>query len=110
MIVRTVEFIMVGEELSSNPEWLDISKNHAVTMAVHARQLRLWSKALRPFVHYLSPLGKKLRDQVNKTRSLVEPIVQKRRAERAACLAKGVDPPVYVDSIQWFEEAADGDW
>ncbi|OHF04576.1 P450 monooxygenase [Colletotrichum orchidophilum] len=54
--------------------------------------------------------GKNLRDQVDKTRSLVEPIVQKRRAERAACLTKGVKPPVYVDSIQWFEEAANGDW
>ncbi|OIW25674.1 P450 monooxygenase [Coniochaeta ligniaria NRRL 30616] len=110
LIVRTVEFIMVGEELSSNTEWLDISKKHALTMAVHARQLRLWSKPLRPVVHYLSPLGKNLRNQVDKARSLVEPIVQKRRTERAACLAKGVDPPVYVDSIQWFEEAANGNW
>ncbi|KAK1658041.1 P450 monooxygenase [Colletotrichum godetiae] len=110
LIVNTVEFIMVGEELSTNPEWLDISKKHALTMAVHARQLRLWSKLLRPFVHYLSPLGKNLRDQADKTRSLVEPIVRKRRAERATCLAKGVKPPVYVDSIQWFEEAANGDW
>lgn len=101
---------MVREELSRNTEWLEISKKHALTMAVHARQLRLWSKLLRPFIHNLSPLGKNLRGQVDETRSLVEPIVQKRRAEREVCLTKGVKPPVYVDSIQWFEETANGDW
>lgn len=110
MIVQTVEFVTVGPELSSNKEWLDIAKKHAITLAVHGRQLRLWSKPLRRIVHYLTPLGKDLRGQVNRTRSLVEPIIQKRRAERAACLARGVKPPVYVDSIQWFEETADGNW
>lgn len=110
LIVQTVEFITVGPELSSNKEWLDIAKNHAVTLAVHGRQLRLWSKPLRPIVHYLTPLGRDLRRQVDRARNLVEPVIQKCRAERAECLAKGIQAPVYVDSIQWFEETADENW
>lgn len=42
---------MVGEELCHNPEWIQISKSHALTMAVQAHELRLWPIALRPIVH-----------------------------------------------------------
>lgn len=110
LVVRTVAFILVGDELCRNEEWLDLCKNHALTMAVQARELRLWPVILRPIVHWLKPGGQKLRHQVRRTRALVEPVIERRRAEKAACIAKGIDPPVYIDTIQWFEEVAQGEW
>lgn len=108
LVTKTVAFIMVGEELCHNPEWIEISKSHALTMAVQARELRLWPAALRPMVHWLK--GAKLREQVRRTRSMVEPVVAKRRAEAAACQQQGIDPPEHVDALQWFEEAAKDEW
>lgn len=99
---------MVGEELCHNPEWIQISKSHALTMAVQARELRLWPVALRPLVHWFK--GASLREQVRRTRAMVEPVMAKRRAEAAACRARGVAPPEHVDAMQWFEEGARGQW
>nr|Q3S2T8.1 RecName: Full=Dihydromonacolin L monooxygenase mokC; AltName: Full=Cytochrome P450 monooxygenase mokC; AltName: Full=Dihydromonacolin L hydroxylase; AltName: Full=Monacolin K biosynthesis protein C; AltName: Full=Monacolin L hydroxylase [Monascus pilosus]ABA02241.1 P450 monooxygenase [Monascus pilosus] len=110
LVTRTVTFIMVGDKLAHNEEWLDIAKHHAVTMAIQARQLRLWPVILRPIVHWLEPQGAKLRAQVRRARQLLEPIIQERRAEKAKCLAQGIEPPRYVDSIQWFEDTAKGQW
>lgn len=109
-ITRTVTFIMVGENLAHNEEWLSIAKNHAVTMAVQARQLRLWPAVLRPLVHWLEPKGVELRAQVRRVRELLEPVIEARRREKAACVTKGLEPPRYHDSLQWFEDTAKNQW
>lgn len=108
LVTRTVAFVVVGEDLCHNAEWIEIARQHALTMAVQARELRLWPVALRRTVHWLK--GAKLRDQVRRTRAMVEPVVKRRRAEAAECLSKGIDPPVYIDALQWFEDAAQGEW
>lgn len=101
---------MVGDKICHNEEWLDIAKNHAVSVAVQARQLRVWPMLLRPLAHWFQPQGRKLRDQVRRARKIIDPEIQRRRAEKAACVAKGVQPPQYVDTMQWFEDTADGRW
>ncbi|KAE8380925.1 cytochrome P450 [Aspergillus bertholletiae] len=85
VVTRTATLIMVGDK-----EWLDIAKYHSVTLSMQARQLRLWPIILRPI--------------------LLEPIIQERRAEQTKSLAQGIEPPRYVDSIQWLEDPAKGQW
>jgi cytochrome P450 len=107
-VSRTASHTFLGEKLYRNKEWQAVTKEHAITVAVAARELRYWPAPLRPLIHRFGHKGRQLRSQVQRTRALIEPVLEERRAEQAMCAAQGIDPPEYNDTLQWFEDAAAG--
>lgn len=69
-----------------------------------AKELGLWPKPLRRYVHWFMPSVQKLRDEIAEARSLLMPLVEKRRALRAAAVLASHPEPRFNDAIDWFEE------
>ncbi|KAF7180591.1 hypothetical protein CNMCM7691_009882 [Aspergillus felis] len=72
------------------------------------RELRVYPSLLRPLVGWFLPACELLRGEIAKARTLIEPIIIARRAERERCIAEDLEPPIYLDTIAWAEECARG--
>ncbi|KAL4875201.1 cytochrome P450 [Aspergillus karnatakaensis] len=108
MISQQSAHIFLGPNFSRNPDWLKLSRSITLHAFGAVRELRVYPSVLRPLVGHFLPACKSLRSEIAKARMLIEPLVEGRRAERAQCAAKGVEPPVYLDTVAWAEECARG--
>ncbi|KAK7729360.1 hypothetical protein SLS63_006233 [Diaporthe eres] len=45
-----------------------------------------------------------VREKLNAARQAIEPQIKQRQARKAEAVARGEKPPVYNDSIEWFEQ------
>lgn len=75
-------------------------------MAAHA--LRLWPKFLRWFASWFLPSCQKLRAEVKETREIITPVIEQRRAKRAALIKAGKPLGKTFDAIEWIEECSKG--
>ncbi|KAL4956092.1 cytochrome P450 [Aspergillus filifer] len=104
LVARLSSVIFLGdEEVSQDPAWLKITKEYTVDSFIAFHQLRPYPAFLRSFVAKFLPQARKVLGQLREAESIIEPIIERRRAEKAA------NPEAYKDrndSIEWLEQVA----
>lgn len=71
--------------------------------------LRLWPRPIRHIIARFLPCCKTLRSQIKKAREIILPVLEQKRARKAALLehGKSVEIDRYsADCIEWLEESA----
>lgn len=93
----------MGEELCRNDDWIKASSEYTTAAFGHGDKLGAWPRSLRPLVHWFMPEAKEVREKLNAARRAIKPLIEQRQARKDE--AVGVErPPVYNDSLEWFEE------
>lgn len=106
MVARLSSVIFVGETISRDEEWIDVSVNYAIDAFVAMRDLREWPSILRPVVHRFLPSTRKLRKHLEMARSIISREINRRALVRAGKLPED-DPPRNPDALDWYRETAD---
>lgn len=101
IISRFTARTMLGEDMAHNPNYVDITTQHAGIAFPAAMQLRRWPHSLRPIVRYFSPQCQKLRRQVQRARQLITKDMERRERMVKACIATGQKVPKTHDSVAW---------
>ncbi|POS71913.1 cytochrome P450 [Diaporthe helianthi] len=96
--------IFMGDELCRNEDWLNESALYTASAFYGVEALRRWPSILRPLVAPFLAECKEARARIARCREILEPFVTARHAAKAKALAKGEKPPVYNDSLEWFEK------
>jgi cytochrome P450 len=95
-VIRLSSLIFLGAEASRNPDWRRVTVRYAINLMLAGESLRLWPRFLQPLVHWFLPSCRKLRAQVREARNIIQPIVDKKRAEPSN------------DLVGWMDEIARG--
>ncbi|KAJ5425431.1 fumitremorgin C monooxygenase [Penicillium sp. CMV-2018d] len=92
--------IFAGDSLCRNPQWQDITITYTINLYIAAHALALWPRFLRPLVNWFLPSCRILRKQIKDARSMINPIIMKRRAasEQGQMLMSA------SDAVGWLEE------
>lgn len=98
--------VFLGKEFCRDPTWLKINTDITILAFRAVQELRVYPNLLRPVVGWFLPACRVLRSEVRKARKIIEPIVQKRRDYKAACLREQTNPEQFLDTIEWAEECA----
>ncbi|EGO56842.1 hypothetical protein NEUTE1DRAFT_84384 [Neurospora tetrasperma FGSC 2508] len=106
IVARISSRVFLGEELCRNVEWLKVTQQYTIDGFGAAEDLRLWPAALRPIVHWFLPSCQRARADVRVARSILDPVLKKRRQEKAANGGKAQ----HDDAIEWFERTAKGEY
>ncbi|KAI6353554.1 hypothetical protein MCOR25_008936 [Pyricularia grisea] len=109
VIARVSSRVFLGEDLCRNEEWLHITKTYAVAVFREASKMNIVPWVLRPLVHWFIPGVQELRDYMTKARSLITPLVEKRRQLKAEAAARGEPVPRFDDCIEWADEETNGE-
>lgn len=94
----------MGEEMCRNEEWIKASSEYTTAAFGHGDKLRAWPRSLRPLVHWFMPEAKEVREKLNAARQAIKPLIERRQAKKDEAVARGEKPPVYNDSLEWFEQ------
>lgn len=94
----------MGEEMCRDEEWIKASSEYTTAAFGHGDKLRAWPRSLRPLVHWFMPEAREVREKLNAARQAIKPLVERREARKAEAVARGEKPPVYNDSLEWFEQ------
>lgn len=94
----------MGEELCRNEDWLNESALYSACAFNAVEVLRNWPAVLRPWVAPFIPECKETRARISRCREILKPFVAARHTAKAKAIAKGEKPPVYDDSLEWFEK------
>jgi cytochrome P450 len=106
MVARISSLIFLGEEISHNDEWVNVSVNYVIDAFEAMRELRDWPSVLRPIVHWFLPTAQKLRKHMESARSIIANELERRDLIRAGKLPED-DPPRIRDALDWFKETAE---
>lgn len=106
MVARLSSLIFVGETISHDDEWIDVSVNYAIDAFMAMRDLRDWPSILHPIVHWFLPSTQKLRTHLEMARSIISREIDRRALIRAGKLPED-DPPRGPDALDWYREAAE---
>ncbi|KAJ5598221.1 hypothetical protein N7537_008305 [Penicillium hordei] len=106
MIARLSSLIFVGETISHDDEWIDVSVNYAIDAFMAMRDLREWPSILHPIVHWFLPSTQKLRTHLEMARSIISREIDRRALIRAGKLPAD-DPPRGSDALDWYRETAE---
>lgn len=79
MVAAVSTRVFVGDELTTNEEWLTTTINYTVQLVTCATILKLIPGFLRPFVYQLVPAYRRLQTYNKTAIRLIKPIVQARR-------------------------------
>ncbi|KAL1988857.1 hypothetical protein VTN96DRAFT_7741 [Rasamsonia emersonii] len=100
IVARISSRVFTGPELCRDPSWLKISTEYTVHAMRAVHEMRAWSPAARPIVHWFLPSCRKLRSTVKEARAIVNAVLEKRRADHQAAQ--------HNDALKWFEDQAKG--
>ncbi|CAG7951773.1 unnamed protein product [Penicillium nalgiovense] len=106
MVARLSSLIFVGETISHDDEWIDVSVNYAIDAFMAMRDLREWPSILHPVVHWFLPSTQKLRKHLKMARSIISREIDRRAMIRAGKLPAD-DPPRGADALDWYRETAE---
>lgn len=106
MVARLSSLIFVGETISHDDEWIDVSVNYAIDAFMAMRDLREWPSILHPVVHWFLPSTQKLRTHLEMARSIISREIDRRALIRAGKLPAD-DPPRGPDALDWYRETAE---
>ncbi|KAK7418725.1 hypothetical protein QQX98_003743 [Neonectria punicea] len=105
LMARITSRVFLGIEMCRNPQWLRITTTYAVVAFRAVEELRLWPSWLRPLVQWFLPHCTAARGLVRDARSLIHPLLEKRRIEKAESAQRG-EKVEYNDAIEWLEQTA----
>ncbi|RAH41207.1 cytochrome P450 [Aspergillus brunneoviolaceus CBS 621.78] len=108
IIARMSSTIFLGdEEVRHDKAWLRLTKEYTVDSFLAAHQLRTYPQFLWPVLAMLFPQARKVRDQLRQAEAIIRPLIERRRAEKAAALADpSIKLPERYDSIEWLEQTS----
>ncbi|KAL3471720.1 cytochrome P450 [Aspergillus californicus] len=108
LVARLSSVIFLGdEEVSSDPAWLRITKEYTIDSFVAFHQLRPYPRFLKPYIAPFFSQARKVRAQLQEAESIITPVIERRRAEKAQAIQRGEgDIPERYDSIEWLEIVA----
>ncbi|PGG95940.1 hypothetical protein AJ79_09795 [Helicocarpus griseus UAMH5409] len=106
IVARLSSKVFLGDELCHDQRWLDITISYTLVAFQAAEALRMWPSFLRNIVHWFLPKCRQSRVEVKKARELIEPVIKKRAAHKAALAAQGKKAVGFNDAIEWFDQAA----
>ncbi|KAK1976380.1 cytochrome P450, partial [Colletotrichum cereale] len=109
LICRLSSRVFLGDEVCRNEEWLAITKSYTVNGFLSAQILRPYPYWTRFVAQWFVPECRALRQQVSDSRSIIEPVLQKRRALRQRAREEGKPAPSFNDGIDWFEDESRGE-
>jgi len=99
IVARLSARVFLGdEEVTHNPQWLRITKDYTVDSFMASYEIRTYHKLLQPIIHWFLPQAQKVRAQLREAESIIKPVIQKRRSEKASGLTEK------SDTIEWTEE------
>ncbi|KAI1118241.1 cytochrome P450 monooxygenase [Nemania sp. NC0429] len=104
IIARMSSRVFLGEELARNEEWLRIMKGYTVDMFRAFDVLTRYPTNLRPYIGWLFPECRRVRDYYGRVKNLVEPVLKKREEMAQAALAAGQPAPEYNDALEWIKQ------
>ncbi|OHF04060.1 ent-kaurene oxidase [Colletotrichum orchidophilum] len=108
LISRLSSRVFLGAEVCRDEAWLSITKSHTVNSFAAAEIVRIYPYWLRGLAHWFMPQCRALRQQVEDTRRIIEPILQQRRDMRRQAEAQNEPTPRFNDGLDWFEEESKG--
>lgn len=104
LISRLSSRVFMGEEMCRDEEWIKASSEYTTAAFGHGDKLRAWPRSLRPLVHWFMPEAREVREKLNSARRAIKPLIERRETRKAEAVARGEKPPVYNDSLEWFEQ------
>jgi hypothetical protein len=104
MVSRLSSRVFLGDEICRNEEWMNITVAWIGDTFVAAERLRIVPKPLRSIVHWFMPECKRVRSDVAKVRSIMQPVLDARAREKKAAAEQGRPIPTYDDAIEWAEQ------
>ncbi|EEH06087.1 cytochrome P450 monooxygenase [Histoplasma capsulatum G186AR] len=81
--------VFLGEKLCRNPDWLRITISYTVNSYIAAQALRLWPEVIRPLVASFLPSCRKLRQEIEEARAIINPVLEERRQAKEAAIRVG---------------------
>ncbi|KAJ5779084.1 hypothetical protein N7457_006804 [Penicillium paradoxum] len=106
MVARLSSLIFVGETISHDEEWINVSVNYAIDAFNAMRDLREWPSILRPVIHRFLPATQKLRKHLQMARAIISREIDRRALIRAGEIPED-DPPRNIDALDWYRETAE---
>jgi hypothetical protein len=107
VVARLSSTIFLGdEEVSHNASWIRITKEYTVDSFLAANQLRTYPKFLWPVIALFLPQAQKVRAQFREAKSIITPVIERRRAENASTTTDSYGKVERHDSIEWLEKTA----
>jgi cytochrome P450 len=97
--IRVSSLIFLGPEASHNPNWHRVTGQYAMTLLFAGRALWFWPRFLQPLVHWFLPGCRRLRAQLREACNIIQPIVDKRRAEEATSTKRSDNLVAWMDEI-----------
>lgn len=105
-IARISSRVFLGEELCRNERWLKISREYASTMFPATDALRVYPDGImKSIAARVLPICRAASAQVAEARSILQPVLKRRAAAKAAAAAEGKKLE-FNDAIEWFENAS----
>ncbi|KAI1422519.1 cytochrome P450 [Xylaria sp. FL1777] len=101
--------IFLGDELCRNKLWLETTSQYAVNSMHAVKRLRLYPKFTRRVVHWFLPECRLIRRLLNEARTIIQEVLDRRRAEKIAAAKEGRPIPRPNDAIEWAEEESKND-
>ncbi|KAI3539369.1 p450 monooxygenase [Colletotrichum abscissum] len=100
--------VYLGEELCRNDDWLQVTVDYTRDSMQAAQDLRLWPRFLRPLAYWYLPRCRAIRQELQTSFNIVDPVLQNRRREKEKRVKQGLEPVRHLDAMQWMEDAANG--
>ncbi|GAP87065.1 putative cytochrome p450 [Rosellinia necatrix] len=100
--------VFVGKELARNEDFLEIVKGYTVHTMAAMIKLSRYPVNIRPYIGWLFPECRRVRDYYSRTQKLIDPVVKKREEAKRAALAAGQQAPIYNDALEWIEQESMG--
>lgn len=106
IIARISSRIYLGDELCRNEDWLKITKTYTTTFYTASTRLRMIPTPFRRLAHWFMPECKRLREQMERSRQIIQPLVERRRALKIQRERSGEPVPRFNDALGWAEDQA----
>ncbi|PVH96441.1 cytochrome P450 [Periconia macrospinosa] len=108
IIARLSSRVFLGLELCRNKDWLDITKNYTYSSFEAISELRSHHALARPILHWFSKNCTQARLYYKRAKVLIQPVVDKRKAQLQASSGEGEGSSKTSDAIGWMVECARG--
>ncbi|KAI0408280.1 cytochrome P450 monooxygenase [Xylaria palmicola] len=105
---RMTSRVLLGEELARDEEWLRIMKNYSVDITAGIIVLSRYPVNLRPYIGWLFPECRRVRDYYSRAQALIAPVWKKREDLKRVALATGQPAPVFNDALEWITQESKG--
>ncbi|OJD16455.1 hypothetical protein ACJ73_08884 [Blastomyces percursus] len=108
LVAQMSSRVFLGKRICRNPDWIRITIAYTIDSYIAALALRLWPTIIRPLVANFIPSCRKLRQEIEEARAIIQPVLDERRMAKEAAIRAGKTPEHYVDAMEWLEESAKG--